>query len=126
MQSSFSIYWKIIVFGAIAAKDLVICVSVVTLIKFQFYCCIILTPSVHIPSPALNLKFKSLSHFDLTGELLPDLYNYAEHLERKLKEIKDSEDISKHNKDKIIEFQTSCLAKGMSNARMLRYLNDLP
>ena len=57
---------------------------------------------------------------------MPDLYNYAERLKRKIAEINNSKDISKHNKEKILEFQRSCLAHGLSNARILRYLNDLP
>lgn len=57
---------------------------------------------------------------------MPDLYNYEKRLQRKLESIKNSKDISKHNKAKILEFQRSCLAQGLSKARMLRYLNDLP
>ena len=57
---------------------------------------------------------------------MPDLYKYTKRLNRKLEEIKNSKDISKHNKEKIIQFQRSCLANGLSKARMLRYLNDIP
>jgi site-specific recombinase XerD len=57
---------------------------------------------------------------------MPDLYNYSQRLNRKLEEIKNSKEISKHNKEKIIQFQRSCLANGLSKARMLRYLNDIP
>jgi len=34
--------------------------------------------------------------------------------------------VSNHNKNKIVQFQRSCQAQGLSYARMLRYLTDLP
>ena len=57
---------------------------------------------------------------------MPDLYGYQSRLPRKIDTILEDSDISDHNKKKIIEFQRSCLAQGLSAARMLRYLNDLP
>lgn len=57
---------------------------------------------------------------------MPDFYDYGGRLQRKLEQIKIADGINDNNKRKIIEFQRSCLAHGLSSARMLRYLNDLP
>jgi site-specific recombinase XerD len=57
---------------------------------------------------------------------VPDFYDYGGRLQRKLEVIKNTKEISQHNRNKILEFQKSCLAQGLSTARMLRYLNDLP
>ena len=57
---------------------------------------------------------------------MPDFYDYGGRLQRKLEVIKNTKEISQHNRNKILEFQKSCLAQGLSTARMLRYLNDLP
>ena len=57
---------------------------------------------------------------------MPDFYDYGGRLQRKLEVIKNTKEISQHNRNKILAFQKSCLAQGLSTARMLRYLNDLP
>jgi site-specific recombinase XerD len=57
---------------------------------------------------------------------VPDFYDYGGRLQRKLEVIKNTKEISQHNRNKILAFQKSCLAQGLSTARMLRYLNDLP
>ena len=81
---------------------------------------------VQIPSPALNLRFKSHSHILLIGDTIPDFYYFGVRLQKKLTAIKNRKDISQHNKNKILAFQKTCLAQGLSTARALRYLNDLP
>ena len=78
---------------------------------------------VQIPSPALNLRFKSHSHILLIGDTIPDFYYFGVRLQTA---IKNRKDISQHNKNKILAFQKTCLAQGLSTARALRYLNDLP
>lgn len=55
-----------------------------------------------------------------------DLYQYTERLERKVNNIKTAKGYSKHNRNKIMEFQRHCIASGIGPARVLRYLNDLP
>jgi len=55
-----------------------------------------------------------------------DIYNYNLKLKRKTDSIQKSTDISKNQKRKIFEFQKNCVAQGLSPARVLRYLNDLP
>jgi site-specific DNA-cytosine methylase len=57
---------------------------------------------------------------------LPDLYDYKGRLQRKIDSIRKMNEVSNHNQKKIIEFQKSCQAQGLSCARMLRYLTDLP
>jgi integrase len=55
-----------------------------------------------------------------------DIYKYDLKLERKLESIQKSPNISKSNKKKILDFQKHCIAQGLSKARALRYLHDLP
>ena len=55
-----------------------------------------------------------------------DIYNYNLKLKRKVDSIQKSTNLSKKNKNKIFEFQKNCIAQGLSTARVLRYLNDLP
>jgi site-specific recombinase XerD len=55
-----------------------------------------------------------------------DIYQSQKRLERKVSKIKQDKSISAHNRKTIFEFQNHCTAEGIGNARVLRYLNDLP
>lgn len=55
-----------------------------------------------------------------------DIYGYDLTLKRKIENIRKSTSISKNAKKKIFEFQKYCVAVGLSPARTLRYLYDLP
>ncbi len=55
-----------------------------------------------------------------------DIYDYEKRLTRKLSQIKKSESLSKKAKKKILHFHRHCIAEGLSEARTLRYLHDLP
>ncbi len=55
-----------------------------------------------------------------------DVHKYGKRLERKITSIKEDKELSTHNRKKILEFQNHCIADGIGNARVLRYLNDLP
>lgn len=54
-----------------------------------------------------------------------DIHKYEMRLNRKLEQIKSS-NLSKNARKRIFEFQRYCEVSGLSKARMLRYLNDLP
>ena len=56
---------------------------------------------------------------------MEDLYNTEKRLESILKKIKSSSDISKSNKDKLIEFTNHCLADSVGKNKASRYLYDL-
>lgn len=58
--------------------------------------------------------------------MIRDIHKYGKKLERKIKQIGKARYISDHNKKVIFEFQNHCIAEGIGNARVLRYLNDLP
>jgi integrase len=53
------------------------------------------------------------------------IYNLNERLKRIVETIKNSEEISHHNKDLIIKFHDDCFADGLSVARVLFYMNRL-
>jgi integrase len=55
-----------------------------------------------------------------------DIYQYGLKLKRKLESIEKSTNISKNAKKRIFEFQKHCALEGLSPARVLRYLHDLP
>ena len=55
-----------------------------------------------------------------------DIYDYEKRLRRKLEQIRGMENLSDHNTKMILEFQKHCVAEGLSVARALRYLHDLP
>jgi integrase len=55
-----------------------------------------------------------------------DIYNYEKRLRNKLSQIKKSESLSRNNRRKILDFHRHCIAEGLSEARTLRYLHDLP
>ncbi len=58
--------------------------------------------------------------------MIRDIHKYGKRLERKLVSIKKDKELSAHNRKTILEFQNHCIAEGIGNARVLRYLNDLP
>ena len=55
-----------------------------------------------------------------------DIYKYDIKLKRKVDSIQKFTNLSKNNKKKIFDFQKNCIAQGLSKARVLRYLQDLP
>ncbi|MCJ2564474.1 MAG: site-specific integrase, partial [Candidatus Thermoplasmatota archaeon] len=55
-----------------------------------------------------------------------DIYDYEKRLRRKLEQIRGMENLSDRNTKMILEFQKHCVAEGLSVARALRYLHDLP
>lgn len=55
-----------------------------------------------------------------------DVYHYDCVLERAVKRIKSNERISESQRRMILKFQKQCIADGLSAARVLRYLCDLP
>lgn len=55
-----------------------------------------------------------------------DIYGHELKLSRKIERIKKLKSISEKAKKKILQFQEDCLANGLSAARILRYLDDLP
>ena len=56
---------------------------------------------------------------------MEDLYNTEKRLESILKKIKSSPDISKFNKDKLVDFTNHCLADSVGKNKVSRYLYDL-
>jgi integrase/recombinase XerD len=63
----------------------------------------------------------------MTNKDLDDsLYNLKERLKRKIAQIEKQDNVSSHNRDKIIEFRKFCFINGIGVARTLRYLHDLP
>jgi integrase len=67
-----------------------------------------------------------MSILDMARDSSDDLYNLKERLQSKVAQIERKEDISKHNKTKILEFKEFCFVNGIGSARTLRYLYDLP
>jgi len=55
-----------------------------------------------------------------------DIYDYEARLRRAVARIEAGRDLPGATRAKIIEFQGQCVAEGLSSARILRYLSDLP
>ena len=55
-----------------------------------------------------------------------DLYGYAKRLDRAVERIGSRPDLPDGARERILDFQRHCVASGLSPARVLRYLNDLP
>jgi integrase/recombinase XerD len=55
-----------------------------------------------------------------------DIYGLPGKLKRKLAWIRKAEEVSPHNRSKILGFERHCRASGIGVARTLRYLQDLP
>src|SRR3990170_814629 len=55
-----------------------------------------------------------------------DLYGYGKRLERALERIGSRTDLPDGAVGRILDFHRHCVASGLSPARVLRYLNDLP
>ena len=71
-------------------------------------------------------RHRATSVLDVVRDSSDDLYNFKERLWRKVAQIEGNEDISQHNKTKILEFKRFCFVNGIGTARTLRYLYDLP
>ncbi|MGQ9469297.1 MAG: tyrosine-type recombinase/integrase [Nitrososphaerales archaeon] len=54
-----------------------------------------------------------------------DVHNYKRRLERRLELIERSKEITRRNKDAILEFQKDCFARGLSAVRIEKYLYHL-
>ncbi|MGY4884199.1 MAG: tyrosine-type recombinase/integrase [Nanobdellota archaeon] len=55
---------------------------------------------------------------------MADIHNYKQRLERTLKRIKDSKDISEHNRKLILNYYKSCIVEGLSLGKIERYVYD--
>ncbi|HLB67312.1 MAG TPA: tyrosine-type recombinase/integrase [Thermoplasmata archaeon] len=55
-----------------------------------------------------------------------DLYGYGKRLERAVERIAARADLPDGARERILDFHRHCVASGLSPARTLRYLNDLP
>ena len=55
-----------------------------------------------------------------------DLYGYADRLERAVDRIRGRSDLPDGSSERILDFHRFCVASGLSPARTLRYLSDLP
>lgn len=59
------------------------------------------------------------------GEKMKDIYDLQGRLNRVLRNIKNSKEISPNNKELLIKFSNDMFAEGLSIARVLFYMNRL-
>lgn len=55
---------------------------------------------------------------------MADIHNYKKRLERTLERIKESKEISQHNKKLILNFYQTCIIESLSTAKTERYIYD--